>query len=52
MRDDEWNDNLDDLGAAYRSDAQNAQRYRMNQMNQNKGGNKFTKGLKKFKLGK
>ncbi|KAI9262227.1 hypothetical protein BDA99DRAFT_464061 [Phascolomyces articulosus] len=53
LRDDEWNDNLDDLGAAYRSDAQNAQRYRMNQMNQNKsGGNKFTKGLKKFKLGK
>ncbi|KAG2227568.1 hypothetical protein INT45_002253 [Circinella minor] len=52
LRDDEWNDNLDDLGAAYRSDAQNAQRYRMNQMNQDKGGNKFTKGLKKFKLGK
>ncbi|KAI9492778.1 hypothetical protein BDB00DRAFT_788433 [Zychaea mexicana] len=52
LRDDEWNDNLDDLGAAYRSDAQNAQRYRMNQMNRDSGGNKFTKGLKKFKLGK
>ncbi|KAI8142239.1 hypothetical protein BJV82DRAFT_616080 [Fennellomyces sp. T-0311] len=52
LRDDEWNDNLEDLGAAYRSDAQNAQRYRMDRMKKNESGNKFTKGLKKFKLGK
>ncbi|KAJ8659442.1 hypothetical protein O0I10_004807 [Lichtheimia ornata] len=52
IRDEDWSDNLDDLGAAYRADAQNAQRYRMNQLNNNSSGNKFTAGLKKFKLGK
>ncbi|CDS02882.1 hypothetical protein LRAMOSA00285 [Lichtheimia ramosa] len=54
INDDDWNDNLEGLGAAYRADAQNAQRYRMNQFNSDKSssGNKFTSGFKKFKFGK
>ncbi|KAL1930407.1 hypothetical protein VTP01DRAFT_10569 [Rhizomucor pusillus] len=53
LRDDEWNDNLDDLAAAYREDARTAANYRMNNFsNKKKGGNKFAKGLKSFKIGK
>lgn len=51
LRDDEWNDNLDDLSSAYRSD-RNVPKYRMNTFERDTKGNKFTKGLKKFKFGK
>ncbi|KAI9323628.1 hypothetical protein BX666DRAFT_1873622 [Dichotomocladium elegans] len=53
IRDEDWNDNLADLGAAYREDARIAKEARMNQTKKNtSGGNKFTKGFKNFKFGK
>ncbi|KAF7725245.1 hypothetical protein EC973_000333 [Apophysomyces ossiformis] len=51
LRDAEWDDNIDGLAAAYREDNRNAPKYPLRDLNQN-SGNKFTKGLKKFKFGK
>ncbi|KAG0174695.1 hypothetical protein DFQ28_007578 [Apophysomyces sp. BC1034] len=51
LRDAEWDDNIDGLAAAYRDDNRNAPKYPLRDLNQD-SGNKFTKGLKKFKFGK
>lgn len=38
LRDLEWDDNLDELASAYRSDAQNAPKYPLNDLNKKKKG--------------
>ncbi|KAI9314841.1 hypothetical protein BX666DRAFT_417661 [Dichotomocladium elegans] len=49
IRDEDWMDNLDELGAAYRADARQAQDHRLQQI---KSTNKRGSGWKKFKFGK
>lgn len=38
LRDLEWDDNLDELASAYRSDARNAPKYPLNDLNKKKKG--------------